>query len=246
MFGMLKKVGIVLALLSLLISGCASHKKLNRPIPLNSRIGVVANFRNDGLFQRAGTTAVDNSSFYRHVPGLSINALVTTSVANDLHRSRRFKVIPIYHRTAASLLSAAVIKRSRLSPEYKDYLSKLTRRKNLDTILLITPGDIDFGNGQYFGDIWWVTGYGLFNRAFVFMQTNTVFAAYNVYVIDAKTYRVLGKASGNLQKRAHGIDIAWHKGYGGVSGNTLKVVRDVLRKNLPASVASVVHKTGLP
>ena len=78
------------------------------------------------------------------------------------------------------------------------------------------------------------------------VSRNTVFAAYNVYVIDAKTYRILGKASGNLQKRAHGIDIAWHKGYGGVSGNTLKAVRDVLRKNLPASVASVVRKTGLP
>lgn len=247
MFNFVKKIGIAFILVvSLFISGCASNIELKQPLSKSNRVGIVANFKSVALFQRAGTTSVDNASFYRQVPGLNMGALATTIVSNHLYRSRKFKVIPIYHRPVPALLSARVARRKILSPEYRDYLSKLSRRKRLDKIVLITPGDIDFGDGQYFGAIWWVTGYGLFNRDFIFMRTNTVFAAYKVYVIDAKTGQVLAKATGDLQSRIHGIHITWHKGYAGVSSSTLRAVRNVLRRRMPASLIAAVHKTGLP
>jgi len=213
---------------------------------MGSRIGVVANFRDDALFQRAGTTSSGNTSFYRRIPGLKMSMLLTKVVTKDLRRSGKFKVMPIYHRIATSLLPAHVDHKGRLSPEYRDYLSKLVRGKKLDQLVLIVPGDIDFGDGQYFGTIWWVSGYGLFNRQFIFMHTNTIFAAYNIYVIDLQNGKILAKAEGNLQSRVHGINVAWHKGYAGVTANTLNKVRDVIRKKMPPSLINVVRKTGLP
>lgn len=240
------KTGIVLTLFSLLISGCGSTQTLRHPVTVNSRIGVISNFRKAALFQRAGTTTADNASFYRRIPGLHINPLITTTVANDLYRSRKYRIIPIYHRTATELLNARVSKNGVLTPQYQAYISRLIHNKRLHVFVLVTPGDIDFGDGQYMGAIWWVTGYGLFNRAFIFMETNTIFAAYKVYVVDAKTYKVLGKAKGNIQIRVHGVRTAWHKGYAGVRTSTLKLINTTLRKHLPPALTHSVHKTGLP
>jgi len=241
----LTRIGFILALV-IGVSGCSSTQLLKHPITEGSRIGVIANFRSTALFQRAGTTTADNASFLRRISGLKMNALVTTTVANDLYRSRQYRVIPIYHAPANDLFTLKVAEKRNLTPAYKDFVDRLTRGKNLTTIVLITPGDIDFGDGQYFGNIWWVSGYGVFNRAFIFMQTNTVFAAYNVYVIDAKNYQVMAKSSGNLQERTHGIKIAWHRGYAGVTSRTLATVRNVIRKKMPSSLTRTVHKTGLP
>lgn len=248
MLGKLRQIGIVLSLVaaSVSLSACNSAQSLKKPIAKGSRIGVIANFRSTALFQRAGTTTADNASFPRRIPGLNMSTLATTTVANDLYRSRQFRVTPIYHPPANELMMLSVIKREKLNPAYKDFVRRLIAGKKLNTVVLITPGDIDFGDGQYFGNIWWVSGYGVFNRAFIFMQTNTVFAAYNVTVIDAKSYQVLAKASGNLQTRTRDIDVAWRKGYAGVTKATLQIINKTLRQKLPGSLTRVVHETGLP
>ncbi|MCB1827082.1 MAG: hypothetical protein KDH94_01570 [Coxiellaceae bacterium] len=175
-----------------------------------------------------------------------MNSYVTTTVANDLYRSRFYRVFPIYHHARTELLARSPVRRDVLTPEYQDYVSKLIRGKRVDTIVLITPGNIDFSGGQYYGSIWWARGYGVFNRSFMFMQTNTVFAAYDVYVIDAKTFRVLANASGSFQIRPHNVLIAWHKGYAGVTPQTLSIIRSVIRKKMPEYLTGLVHQTGLP
>lgn len=246
MFKFLKSLCFVVVLTSVMMSGCGSNRSLSHPIEKNSRIGVVTNFRDHALFQRAGTTQSENISFYRRIPGLKMSAFITTIVANDLYRSRQFKVIPLYHRTETALLSENVSHKRTLTPEYRDFILRVTRGKKLDKVVLVVPGDIDFGNGQYFGSIWWVSGYGLFGREFMFMHTNTVFAAYKVYVIDLKNGKILAKAEGDFQSRIHELDIAWHKSYAGVTKNTLQAVRNVIHKKMPSSLRAVVRETGLP
>ena len=242
----LKKMRILVLVISILIAGCGSTQKLKQTIAKGGRVGIVSNLRDTALFQHAGTTTAGNVSFYRRVTGLRMNALVTTTLANNLYRSQQFRVIPVYHATEDDLLNANVSKHGGLTAQYHDFLSHLIQGKNLNTVVLVTPGDIDFGEGQYIGAIWWVSDYGLFSRAFIFMQTNTVFAAYNIYVIDAQTYKIIAKANGSLQARLHGIHIAWNKGYAGVNSAALKAISSVLRRQLPPALIRTVRKVGLP
>ena len=86
----------------------------------------------------------------------------------------------------------------------------------------------------------------MFNRAFIFMQTNTVFAAYNIYVIDAQSYKLIAKSGSDLQTRVHGIHITWHKGYAGVTSSTLKAIKSTLQKQLPPSLTHSLRKIGMP
>ena len=238
---------IVLLVITFSLAGCVSTKRLPEPLPKGSRIAVISNFRDQALFQRAGTTTVDNASFYRHISGLKINPLITTVVANDLYKSRQFTVLPIYHHTNHDLLRVDVVgKKRHVSPQFQYYLSQLIARKKIDTIVLIVPDAIDFGNGQYFGSIWWAAGYGLFNRSFVFMQTSKVFISYKVYVINARTYQLWAAASGYFETKAHGLDVAWGEGYAGVTPNALNSIKQVIQKDMPHHLVSVVHKTGLP
>jgi len=245
MSGSVKRI-IVLLVVTLALAGCASVTRLPEPLPKGSRIAVITNFRDQALFQRAGTTAADNVSFYRRVSGFHINPFLTTIVANDLYKSRQFRVLPIYHHANNDLLRTHVVKRRKVTPQFKSYLSRLVAGKRIDTIVLVVPDSIDFGGGQYFGPIWWASAYGLFNRAFVFIQTNIVFAAYKVYVINAHTYQLLASSRGRFEKRAHGVDVAWGKGYAGVSQGTLRVINSTLKKEMPGHLTAVVHQTGLP
>lgn len=237
---------IVLLVITLALAGCATVTQLPKPLPKGSRIAVITNFRDQALFQRAGTMTADNASFYRRISGFHINPYLTTIVANDLYKSRQFRVLPIYHHPDNDLLSINVSKKRRVTPQFKSFLSQLIAGKRIDTIVLIVPDTIDFGGGQYFGPIWRASAYGLFNRAFVFIQTNIVFAAYKVYVINAHTYQLLASSSGSFEKRAHGVDVAWGKGYAGVSQRTLRVINNTLKKEMPGHLTAVVHQTGLP
>lgn len=247
MFCYLTKIISILtaAFLLIALTGCQSTQSLKHPIVKGSRIAVITNLRNSALFQRAGTTTADNASFLHRVPGLNINTIATRAATNSLARNRQFQVIPIYHAPADELLTLKVIKRRTLTPAFKDFVSQLTRNKKVKLALLITPGDIDFSQGQYFGNIWWVSGYGLFNRAFMFMQTNTVFSAYNIYFIDLENYQVLAKSSDNLEARVHGINIAWHKGYAGITPKSLAIIKRVIREQMPRKLAQSIHKIGL-
>ncbi len=236
---------VVLLLFTLSLAGCASTTKLAKTLPKGSRVAVITNFRDQALFQRVGTTAADNASFYRRLPGLHINSLLTKIVSNDLRKNRQFRVIPIYHHPENDLMSIKISRKNQLEPQVKAYLSGLVAGKNIDTIVYITPGAIDFGDGQYSGSIWWGAGYGLFNRAFLFMQTDDVFAAYKVYVINAHSYQVVAKSSGQFQQREHGIDVAWGRGYSGVRSKTLALINKVLRKDLASHLTSAVNRTGL-
>jgi len=237
---------IVLLMLTFVLAGCATKWELPKPLAKGSRIAVISNFRDQGLFQRAGTTTVDNASFYRRVPGLGMNSLITNTVTKDLQNSKKFRVIPIYHRPNNDMLNIAVTKGDNVTPQFVRYLSRLVAGKRIDNIVLIVPDSIDFGDGQYFGSIWWAAGYGLFNRAFVFIQTNIIFAAYTVYVIDAHTNQVEAFAHANIQKRTHGINVAWGRGYAGVAPSTLKSINTIIRKEMPAHLIESLHKTGLP
>jgi len=233
----------VLLILTILFAGCA-NRHISEPLKGN-RIAVISNFRDKALFQRAGTTTADNISFYRGIPKFRINPLVVTSVANDIYKNRTHRVIPIYHHTNHDLLTLDVSRQHRVTPEYHAYLSQLIAGKNIDSIVLIVPDTMDFGDGQYDGAIWSAAGYGLFNHDFVFIHTNKIFTAYMAYVIDAHTYRVIARSRGEFEKRTHDADIAWHKGYSGVTAKTLRVVKSVIKKELPAVLKITIRKLGL-
>ncbi len=245
MFVSLRRM-IVLLTIIFALAGCAGPRELAKPLLKGGRLAVIANFRDQALFQRVGTTSADNVSFHRRIPALRINPFLTTLVANDLHKSRHFRVIPIYHHLNHDLLTIDVSKKHHITPQFRSYLSRLIAGKRIDIIVLIVPGSIDFGDGQYFGAIWWASGYGLFNRAFLFMQTNKIFAAYKIYVIDAHRYQVLASSKGHFEKRAHGVNLAWGKGYAGVSSSTLRTLNRAIRQEMPGHLISVVHQTGLP
>jgi hypothetical protein len=240
------RLSLILVVISLLMSACAASPKMPVKIPKGSRIAVIANVRDEAVLQRVGTTVADNVSFYRQIPKFKINPYLTTLVSNDLYRSRQFKVIPIYHRTAPQLFDIPAVKKRVLSPQYRQYINRLSPGKKLDYIVLVTPADINFGKGQYYGPIWSASGYGLFNRAFMFIQTNAVFGAFNVYLIDARSFKMMAYRSGHFQTRSHKIDIAWHKGYSGVPASSLSEIKKLLRQNIPATVTKLVHQTGLP
>lgn len=237
----------IFLLITVGLTGCTTVGKLAKPLPQGSRVAVISNFRERAVFQRVGTVSADNVSFYRRIPGLHFNSLITSIVANDLYKSRQFRIIPIYHRPRYDLLSMGdIAKRRVLLPQVQSFISRMIASKRIDAVILVVPDFIDFGDGQYFGSIWWASGYGLFNRAFLFMQANIVFSAYKVYVIDAHTYRVLAKSKGSFRTRAHGIDIAWRKGYAGMKSSTLKVVKKILHKQVSSRLPTLVHQTGLP
>lgn len=219
---------------------------LKYPLENGTKIAVISNFRQAAVFQRVGTTSADNVSFYRSIPGLNVNRLVIKTLLNELNKSRKFKVYPIYSTPSTELIPMPVMKRGAVTPAYWAYLRGLVAKKGVDTVILVTPEEVDFADGQYYGSIWFANGYGLFNRALVFTQTNIVFSAFHLYVIDIKSSRVSGDAAGEVQVRPTGISIAWHKGYAGVSKNTLLLVSKTLKESMPQPLIASLHRAGVP
>jgi len=226
----IKRVFVLLVL----IFGLAIYGELQAAGPLakGSRIAVISNFSDHALFQRVGATVEENISFYHRIPTLNMNTLLTTTVVRDLQKNKRFHLLPIYHEADNKLLNVDVSKKNRVTPPFKSYISRLIAGKHIDTVVLIVPGQIDFGDSRRSGEIWLVSGYGLFNRVFKYIQTNTVFSAYKIYVINVHTYRVLAFSKGSFKKRVYDIEMTWDHPNQGIS-SALKIINKTIRKEIP-------------
>lgn len=224
------KIGVIVCLVFSLV-GCAG---MIRPVSeenlaVMKNVGVASALTDDFHLIHIGTTIFSNKYHTGSVPNWRIDEFVTTTLAAELSKTKRYKV---------GIMEGNFSRKTKYENDvdYKE-LARAAREQGFDTAVLVRPTSYD--NAPFHKG-----GYGFFERTFFGSSDRCVYSLFIVEVFDIKTEKELALEWGKPCFDGD-EDISWNQGLEHYSEAEMQDIETRLKERIENSIGIAVSKLRL-
>jgi len=186
----------------LLLSGCATMGADKMAIkPQGTKVAVVSLMGNQMHIQHVGTTVFTNQKRDVDVEPWGIDQQIEDKANALISASNKFSVVKAQladYRQQFGSLEQNFWTGNRKYPRQAEAIKALAAASDAELVVMITPaeyGDVFFSTNQQ------VSGYGIYQRSFLFSNNAINFMTMTVHVVDANTGEEIATASSYLSSK---------------------------------------------
>lgn len=218
------------------LTGCATHAFLLTHKPnKQAKIAVVGNFSPWVYVTRLGTTDYNSTTLNRRIRAFFPNHFLVRWVKSELVARGYQHSFIVLQKPNVNLSNQLVFDKNtpyKVSAAYQYYLQAVLRGYPKATeIMLIVPGVkvLNLGYGNHIS----LPGVGLYQKEILFRYGDTVYGAFKIYLINAKTYAIMGATRGGFAQQVPWQRVDWLHMREGISPQVLALIEHVFRQRMP-------------
>ncbi len=195
MYKQAKSIAILGVAVLTLLTACATTT-LHKPLPANSRIGIISTIEQQATFELVSSKVSENETAKQMIPHLgNFPYQLSKYVAQQINQRSTYKAIPIdasHYQvlSTGNLFSSTQVYpyplAGKLQPPARKLLDQLTKKYKLDTIIIIAPGAMRIDNSNVIMNNW-----GVLQRRLFFWTSTSGYWTYAMIIMDAHTHAFL-------------------------------------------------------